>query len=42
MATQLDALAATLAREGSENGGTTRTRFVALATIVEDLADRVR
>ena len=42
VATQLDTLAATLARDGAEQSGTTRTRFIALAATVEGLADRVR
>ena len=42
VAAQLDTLAATLAREGAEQSGTTRTRFIALATTVEGLADRLR
>jgi len=42
VATQLDTLALTLARQGSENSGTTRTRFIALASTVEGLADRLR
>ncbi len=42
MAAQLETLAATLAREGDEQSGTTRTRFNALATTVEGLADRLR
>ena len=42
VAAQLDTLAATLGREGAEQSGATRTRFVALATTVESLADRLR
>ena len=42
VAAQLDTLAAALAREGAERNGTTRTRFIALATTVEGLADRLR
>ena len=41
-AAQVDTLTATLAREGAEQSGTTRTRFIALATTVERLADRLR
>ena len=42
VAAQLETLAATLARDGAEKSGTTRTRFIALATTVEGLADRLR
>ena len=42
VAAQLDTLAATLGREGAEQSGATRTRFVALAATVENLADRLR
>ena len=42
VATQLDTLASTLAGQGAENIGTTRTRFIALAGTVEGLADRLR
>ena len=42
VATQLETLASTLARDGADQSGTTRTRFIALAATVEDLADRLR
>ena len=42
VATRLETLASTLARDGAEKSGTTRTRFIALATTVEGLADRLR
>ncbi len=42
VAEQLEALAATLAQEGEGRSGVTRTRFLALATTVEGLADRLR
>ena len=42
VATQLDTLAAALAREGAGQSGRTQTRFTALATTLEGVADRVR
>ncbi len=41
-AEQLETLARTLAREGAGRSGTTRTRYLALTTSVEGLADRLR
>ena len=39
---QLDMLAATFARDGADRSGVTRTRFLALATTVGEIADRLR
>ena len=41
-AEQLETLAATLAQEGAGQSGATRNRYLALATTVEGLADRLR
>ena len=38
IATQLDTLASTLTRQGAETSGTTRARFIALASTLEGLA----
>ena len=39
---QLDMLAATFARDGADRSGVTRTRFLALARTVGEIADRLR
>lgn len=41
-AAQLERLASMLAQEGARRAGTTRSRYLALATTVEGLADRLR